>query len=201
MSVVLIISITLWLLLGVLFWYFIFQVTATYLKIGNWVLEWVWVIWQGYEGTRIAASGMATRWHAGIPCWNPNQIKSNLFLISTETTFTQIWSVYTHERSTRKAGGLSSWLPWTSDVSKVYNKAVFRLWKSDHSAKHILRNQTIMHHIWTQEAANMVEINALVNHRFSQVWQLRVCKWNFRMCKMPLLMKITMKMKKKIGYF
>ena len=33
------------------------------------------------------------------------------------------------------------------------------------------------------------------HHRFSQKWQIRVCKWNFRMCKMPLLMKISMKMK------
>ena len=32
-------------------------------------------------------------------------------------------------------------------------------------------------------------------HRFSQKWQLSVCKWNFRVCKMSLLMKIPMKMK------
>ena len=32
-------------------------------------------------------------------------------------------------------------------------------------------------------------------HRFSQKWQLRVCKWNFRGCKRPLLNKIPMKMK------
>ena len=33
-----------------------------------------------------------------------NQIKSSLFLISTEMIFTQIQHVYTYERSTRKAG-------------------------------------------------------------------------------------------------
>ena len=32
-------------------------------------------------------------------------------------------------------------------------------------------------------------------HRFSQKWQLRVCKWTFGVCKMPLLMKIPMKIK------
>ena len=34
-----------------------------------------------------------------------------------------------------------------------------------------------------------------LEHRFSQKWQLRVCKWKFRVCKMPLLMKIPMKIK------
>ena len=37
-------------------------------------------------------------------------------------------------------------------------------------------------------------------HRFSQKWQLGVCKLNFRVCKMPLLMKIPMKMKQ-LGWF
>ena len=32
-----------------------------------------------------------------------------------------------------------------------------------------------------------------LNHGFSQKLQLRVCKWNFRVCKMPLLKKIPMK--------
>ena len=32
----------------------------------------------------------------------------------------------------------------------------------------------------------------ITHHRFSQKWQLRVCKLNFRVCKMPLLMKIPM---------
>ena len=41
-----------------------------------------------------------------------NQIKSSLFLISTETIFTQIQHVYTYERSTRKAGASLAWLPW-----------------------------------------------------------------------------------------
>ena len=36
-------------------------------------------------------------------------------------------------------------------------------------------------------------------HRFSQKWELWVFKWNFRVCKMPLLMKIPMKMKE-LGY-
>ena len=34
-----------------------------------------------------------------------------------------------------------------------------------------------------------------LEHRFSQKWQLRVCKWKFRVCKMPLLMKIPRKIK------
>ena len=33
------------------------------------------------------------------------------------------------------------------------------------------------------------------HHRFSQKWQFGVCKLNFRVCKMPILMKIPMKMK------
>ena len=35
----------------------------------------------------------------------------------------------------------------------------------------------------------------MLDHRFSQKWQLSVCKWNFKVYKLPLLMKIPIKMK------
>ena len=37
-------------------------------------------------------------------------------------------------------------------------------------------------------------------HRFSHKWQPRVCKWNFRVCIMPLLMKFPLKIKE-LGWF
>ena len=48
---------------------------------------------------------------------------------------------------------------------------------------HKRRNRTIRSNV----------LQGTQNHRFSQKWQLRVCKWNFGVCKMPLLMKIPMK--------
>ena len=45
-----------------------------------------------------------------------------------------------------------------------------------------------------------IDNNPALVHRFSQKWQIKVCKLNFRVCKMPLLMKIPMKMKE-YGWF
>ena len=53
-----------------------------------------------------------------------NQIKSSLFLISTEMIFTQIQHVYTYERSTRKAGAYQA---RCLDMGKKHTKDTIQL--------------------------------------------------------------------------
>ena len=74
------------------------------------------------------------------PLWGEsksNQIKSSLFLISTEMIFIQIQHVYTYERSTRKAGAYQA-----GCLVKVTGG--FRS-QSDSSLKMFLFNDIIMH--------------------------------------------------------
>ena len=84
------------------------------------------------------------------------------------------------------------------------------------------RGYKVIGHIWNNTIANLptdissvssiniitfilnsriyLDVLSSSQQRFSQKLQLRVCKWNFRVHKMSLLMKIPMKMKE-FGWF
>ena len=62
-----------------------------------------------------------------------NQIKSSLFLISTEMIFIQIQHVYTYERSTRKAGAYQA---GCLDMGKKHTKDTIQLHHYHHHLHH-----------------------------------------------------------------